>query len=104
MGKVALVKTFALPVYSEIAKETKETQYYVDYMFIAILNRLVRQETISDYKFSKLDKRKPNLIYPLTVLNNPPADIINKIKSEIFRFIWDSKPDKVERLVFMQDY
>ena len=46
----------------------------------------------------------PKLIYPLTVLNNPPADIINKIKSEIFIFIWDSKPDKVKRLVLMQDY
>ena len=44
--------------YSEIAKETKETQDYVDYMFIAILNWLVRQENISDYKLSKLDNRE----------------------------------------------
>ena len=39
-------------------KETKETQDYVDYMFIAIFNWLVRQENISDYKLSKLDKRE----------------------------------------------
>ena len=48
-----------LCVYSEIAKETKETQDYVDYMFIAILNWLVRQENISEYRLSKLDKREP---------------------------------------------
>ena len=46
----------------------------------------------------------PKLIYPLTVLNNPPVDIINKIKSEIFKFIWNSKPDKVKRFVLMQNY
>ena len=46
----------------------------------------------------------PKLIYPLTVLNNPPVDIINKIKSEMFKFIWNSKPDKVKRFVLMQNY
>ena len=44
------------------------------------------------------------LIYPLTVLNNPPEHIINKIKTEIFKFIWESKPDKIKRSVKMQDY
>ena len=39
----------------------------------------------------------PKLIYPLTVLDNPPVHIINKIKSEIFNFIWDSKPVKIKR-------
>ena len=43
-------------IYSEIAKKTKETQDYVDYMFIAIFNWLVQQENISEYKLSKLDK------------------------------------------------
>ena len=46
-------------IYSEIAKKTKETQDYVDYMFIAIFNWLVRQENISEYRLSKLDKREP---------------------------------------------
>ena len=41
----------------------------------------------------------PKLIYPLTVLDNPPVHIINKIKSETFNFIWDSKPDKIKRSV-----
>ena len=46
----------------------------------------------------------PKLIYPLTVLDNPSVHIINKIKSELFNFIWDSKPDKIKRTVLMQDY
>ena len=48
----------------------------------------------------------PKLIYPLTVLNNPPEQIINKIlvKTEIFKFIWESKPDKIRRSVIMQYY
>ena len=46
----------------------------------------------------------PKLIYPLSVLNNPPLDILNKIKSEIFKFIWCSKPDQVIRPVLMQGY
>ena len=46
----------------------------------------------------------PKLIYPLTVLNNPPVDILKKIKFEFFNFIWDSKPDKIKRSVIMQDY
>ena len=48
----------------------------------------------------------PKLIYPLTVLNNPPEQIINKIlvKTEIFKFIWESKPDKIKRSVIMQYY
>ena len=46
----------------------------------------------------------PKLIYPLSVLNNPPLGILNKIKSEIFKFIWGSKPDQVIRPVLMQGY
>ena len=37
----------------------------------------------------------PKLIYTLTVLPNPPNDIIKDIQSEIFNFIWDGKPDKI---------
>ena len=29
----------------------------------------------------------PKIIYPLTVLNDPPVDILKKIKFEIFNFI-----------------
>ena len=36
----------------------------------------------------------PKLIYPLTLLENPPVDILKKIKFEVFNFKWDSKPDK----------
>ena len=46
----------------------------------------------------------PKLIYPLTVLNTPPVDILKQIKSEIFKFIWESKPDKIKRSTIMQDY
>ena len=45
----------------------------------------------------------PKLIYPLTVLNIPPVDILKQIKSEIFKFIWES-PDKIKRSTIMQDY
>jgi len=31
----------------------------------------------------------PKLVYVLTVLPNPPNDIINDINSTIFNFIWD---------------
>ena len=46
----------------------------------------------------------PKLIYPLTVLNTPPVDILKQIKSEFFKFIWESKPDKIKRSTIMQDY
>ena len=46
----------------------------------------------------------PKQIYPLTVLDNPPVDILRKIKSEIFNFIWESKPDEIKRSVIMQDF
>ena len=46
----------------------------------------------------------PKLIYPLTVSENPPEDFIKNIKTIIFKFIWDSKPDKIKRTVLTQDY
>ncbi len=36
------------------------------------------------------------------VLPNPPNDIINDIKSAIFNFIWDGKPDKIKRTQLIQ--
>ena len=51
--------------------KTKETQDYVDYMFIAILNWLVRQENISEYRLSKLDKREPatEFLWEFSIVN-----------------------------------
>ena len=46
----------------------------------------------------------PKLIYPLTVLDNPSEEIITTIKTSIFKFIWNSKPEKIKRTVLMQDY
>ncbi|KAH3718266.1 hypothetical protein DPMN_061068 [Dreissena polymorpha] len=44
----------------------------------------------------------PKLIYVLTVLPNPPNDVMNDIKSAIFNFIWDGKPDKIKRTQLIQ--
>ena len=46
----------------------------------------------------------PKLIYPLTVLPDPMKQIINKLNSEIVSFIWDSKPDKIQRTKLFQYY
>ena len=46
----------------------------------------------------------PKLIYHLTVLDNPSEEIITTIKTSIFKFIWNSKPEKIKRTVLMQDY
>ena len=58
--KVIVDIGLTIQIYSEIvAKETKETQDYVYYMFIAIFNWLVRQENLLEYRLSKLEKREP---------------------------------------------
>jgi hypothetical protein len=46
----------------------------------------------------------PKLIYPLTVLNNPPLNMINDIKNMMFQFLWDHKPDKISRNTIIQNY
>ena len=46
----------------------------------------------------------PKLIYPLTVLNNPSVEVINLIKKYMFNFLWDGKPDKINRKTIIQDY
>ena len=43
------------------------------------------------------------LIYPLTVLINPPTAIWQNIQLEIFKFIWDDKVDKIKRSLLYQD-
>ena len=39
----------------------------------------------------------PKLIYPLTVLENPPTDYLNLINKSMFDFLWDNKPDKINQ-------
>ena len=46
----------------------------------------------------------PKLIYPLTVLENPKQELINKINKYMFDFLWDDKPDKINRKTIIQDY
>ena len=43
------------------------------------------------------------LIYHFTVLLDPTNEIISKLNSEIFSFIWDSTPDKIQRTRLYQD-
>ena len=46
----------------------------------------------------------PKLIYPLTVLETPSIEIINIIKKYMFDFLWDNKPDKINRKTIIQSY
>ena len=46
----------------------------------------------------------PKLVYPLTVLPNPSQEFIDKVKSLMFKFLWDDKPDKISRNKIIQDY
>ena len=46
----------------------------------------------------------PKLIYPLTVLENPPTDYLNLINKSMFDFLWDNKPDKINRKTIIQNY
>jgi len=46
----------------------------------------------------------PKLIYPFTVFENPNIKICNNLTTEIFKFIWDNKPDKIKRDILYQKY
>ena len=46
----------------------------------------------------------PKLIYPLTVLDNPPAEYFNLINKSMYDFLWDKKPDKINRKTIIQNY
>jgi len=46
----------------------------------------------------------PKLIYPLTVLNNPNMKLIEDIQKDIYKFIWNGKPDKIKRSILYQQY
>ena len=46
----------------------------------------------------------PKLIYPLTVLKNISSEKIKEINKLMFNFIWDKKPDKINRKILCQNY
>ncbi len=46
----------------------------------------------------------PKLIYPLTVLHDPPEHMIKRVRTKLFQFLWDNKPDKVKRNTIIQSY
>jgi hypothetical protein len=46
----------------------------------------------------------PKIIYPLTVLENPPPDTLSLINDTFFKFIWDEKPDKISRCNIKKRY
>ena len=43
-------------------------------------------------------------IYPFTVLLDPLKEAIQKLNSELFSFIWNSKPDKFKRITLYRYY
>ena len=45
----------------------------------------------------------PKLIYQFTVFENPNIKICNNLTTEIFKFIWDNKPDKIKRDILYQN-
>jgi hypothetical protein len=46
----------------------------------------------------------PKLIYPLTVLKSISSEKIKEINTLMFNFIWDQKPDKINRNILCQNY
>ena len=46
----------------------------------------------------------PKLVYPFTVLPNPSNEILKEIESEMYKFIWNNKPDKIKRNKLKQSY
>ena len=55
-----------------------------------------------NYGYQKVRFAKTNI--PFHVIVRPPKEAIQKLKSEIFSFIWDSKPDKIKRTTLYRDY
>ncbi len=46
----------------------------------------------------------PKLVYPLTVLESPPEEIIIRINDIMYNFLWNGKLDKISRKTIIQDY
>lgn len=46
----------------------------------------------------------PKIIYPLTVLQTPPKNILDEINKDIYKFIWNNKPEKIKRTCITEKY
>ena len=46
----------------------------------------------------------PKLIYPLSVLPNPPYHYIKQITTAMFEFLWNKKTDKIKKKVITGRY
>ena len=46
----------------------------------------------------------PKIIYPLTVLESPPDNILSNLNKQLYSFIWDGKPDKIARKSLKLEY
>ena len=46
----------------------------------------------------------PLLVQVLTVLPNPPVQVIQEIQGIFIKFLWDGKPDKIKRKVIINNY
>ena len=46
----------------------------------------------------------PKLIHLFSSLPNPPEDILKKIESACFKFIWEGKPEKIKRSTMYNSY
>ena len=46
----------------------------------------------------------PKLSYSAQMLPNPSKDFIKSVNDELFKYIWNDKPDRIKRVKFIQDY
>ena len=46
----------------------------------------------------------PLLVQILTVLPNPPAQVMKEIQDIFYQFVWDENPDKIKRNVIINNY
>ena len=46
----------------------------------------------------------PLLVQILTVLPNPPAQVMKEIQDIFYQVVWDENPDKIKRNVIINNY
>jgi hypothetical protein len=46
----------------------------------------------------------PLLVQILTLLPNPPTQVMKEIQDMFYKFLWDGKPDKIKRNVIINNY
>ena len=46
----------------------------------------------------------PNVVKIITVLQNPPVQVIKEIQDIFYNCLWDGKPDKIKRNVIINNY